>query len=72
MEMMAKYYSVILSPDQLGSVGVFWLILIAAVFIFNLNKWLSPPEPKRNDDDLLRKVAFHLPSDSPEKHKRPL
>ena len=47
MEMMAQYHSVILSPDQLGSVGMVWLIAMAAVFIFDLKRWLRPPAPKR-------------------------
>jgi hypothetical protein len=70
MEMMAQYHSVILSPDQLGSVGMVWLIAIAAVFIFDLKRWLKPPAPGPKDDNLLRKVTFHLPSGVPEKHKR--
>ncbi len=47
MEMMAQYYSVILTPNQLGSVGTVWLIAMAAVFIFDLKSWLKPPAPKQ-------------------------
>jgi hypothetical protein len=47
MEMMAQYYSVILSPDQLGSIGTVWLITMAAVFVFDLKSWLTPPAPVR-------------------------
>jgi hypothetical protein len=72
MEMMAQYHSVILSPDQLGSVGMVGLIAVAAVLIFDLKRWLSPPVPRSKGNDLLRKVTFHLPSGVPEKHNRPL
>jgi hypothetical protein len=51
MEMMAQYHSLILSPDQLGSVGTFGLIATAALWIFELKSWLRPPAPTPNDDD---------------------
>lgn len=69
MEMMAQYHSVILSPGQLGSVGMIWLIAMAAVFSFHLNRWLRPPALRRRDNDLLQKLCFHLPPGVPERHK---
>ncbi len=52
MEMMAQYHSIILSPDQLGSVGTVGLIATAAVWIFNLKVWLKRPKPFHEDDVL--------------------
>ncbi len=69
MEMMAQYHSVILSPGQLGSVGMVWIIAIAAVSIFNLKRWFKRPTPWPKDDAPPRKVTFHLPSGIPEKDK---
>jgi hypothetical protein len=69
MEMMAQYHSVILSPDQLGSVGMVGLIVLAAVLIFDLKSRFKPPATGPKDDVLLRKVSFHLPAGVPEKHK---
>ena len=51
MEMMAQYHSLILSPDQLGSVGTFGLIATAALWIFDIKSWLRPPARRRDDDD---------------------
>jgi hypothetical protein len=53
MEMMAQYHSFILSPDQIGSVGMVWLIVMAAVVVFDLNRWLRPPAPTRDRHDPL-------------------
>jgi hypothetical protein len=69
MEMMAQYHSVILSLNQLSSVGMVWIIALAAVFIFDIKSRLRPPATGPKDDVLLRKVSFHLPSGVPEKHK---
>ncbi len=52
MEMMAQYHSLILSPDQLSSVGTVGLIAAAAVWIFNLKSWLKRPKPMHQDDVL--------------------
>ena len=53
MEMMAQYHSLILSPDQLSSVGTVWLIAMAAVLVFDFKSWLRPPAPTRNQDHVL-------------------
>jgi hypothetical protein len=52
MEMMAQYHSLILSPDQLSSIGTVWLIAAAAVWVFNLKSWLRPPSSPHDDDNL--------------------
>ena len=52
MEMMAQYHSLILSPGQLGSVGMVWLIAAAAVWVFDLKSLLKPPLSTHDDDDL--------------------
>jgi hypothetical protein len=52
MEMMAQYHTLILSPDQLGSVGMVWLIATAAVWVFDLKSCLKPPSPTHDSDDL--------------------
>jgi hypothetical protein len=50
MEMMAQYHSLILSPDQLGSVGMFGLIVMVALWVFDIKGWLRPPAPTHNGD----------------------
>jgi hypothetical protein len=51
MEMMAQYHSLILAPDQLGSVGAIWLIAMAAILVFDLKSWLKPPAPTGDVND---------------------
>jgi hypothetical protein len=50
MEMMAQYYSFNLSPEQIRFVGMVWLIVMAAVVVFDLKTWLRPPAPRHNGE----------------------
>lgn len=56
LELIARQYSFILTPEQMSLVGMIGLIAIAAVVIFDLAKRLKPPKKVRGDEsvDLAR------------------
>jgi hypothetical protein len=43
LSQIAGYYSFVLTPEQMGHIGVVWLIVIALILIFGWDKKLRPP-----------------------------